>query len=259
MKLSIIKFLVVLGILFFLAPLVLTSLSAGWRWPMLWPAEISWRSWEYLFSGQSQTGIAVFNSLLIACGVTIVNLGLAIPAAYGLIRFPLKGKLIVQIILFAPLVIPPFVSLMGIHFTFIRLGLTESLPGLILAHLTPTLPYMIWALLSSYRTVGPEWEEQARMLGANGLQRMIHVVIPFLLPGILAGSSLSILVSLSQYLITFLIGGGQVITLPILLFPFISGGDPALGAAYALLFIGMAFLALFILDCLLKWSYRRVN
>jgi len=259
MKFSFMKFLVIVGILLFLAPLVLTSLSAGWRWPMLWPEEFSWRSWEYLFSSQSQTGKAVFNSLLIACGVTLVNLVLAIPAAYALTRFPFKGKWMIQSILFAPLVIPPFVSLMGIHFTFIRLGLTESIIGLILAHLTPTLPYMIWALLGAYRTVGSEWEEQAQMLGANWLQRMIHVVIPFLLPGILAGSSLSILVSLSQYLITFLIGGGQVVTLPILLFPFISGGDPSLGAAYALLFIGMAFLALFILDCLLKWSYRRVS
>ncbi|WP_256204198.1 hypothetical protein [Planococcus faecalis] len=67
---------------------------------------------------------------------------------------------------------------------------------------------------------------------------------------------MSILISLSQYLITFIIGSGQVVTLPILLFPFISGGDPAVASAYSLLFAGVAILTLFGMDLALKRYYQ---
>lgn len=108
----------------------------------------------------------------------------------------------------------------------------------------------------SYNTLSIDWEDQARMLGAGPLSRFRHVVLPHLLPGIAAGASLSILISLSQYLITFIIGSGQVVTLPILLFPFISGGDPAIASAYSLLFAGIAILTLIGMDVVLKRYYQ---
>ncbi|EMF47881.1 binding-protein-dependent transport systems inner membrane component [Planococcus halocryophilus Or1] len=109
----------------------------------------------------------------------------------------------------------------------------------------------------SYQTLSVDWEDQARMLGAGPVSRFTLVVLPHLLPGIVAGASLSILISLSQYLITFIIGSGQVVTLSILLFPFISGGDPAIASAYSLLFAGMAIMTLFGLDVLLKKYYQQ--
>lgn len=121
----------------------------------------------------------------------------------------------------------------------------------------PTLPYMIRALVVSFSTLSLQWEEQARMLGAGPLQRFRHVVFPHLLPVIAAGASLSILISLSQYLITFLVGEGQVMTLPLILYPFISGGDPAVGAVYTLLFAGMAATALWGMNLLLKQYYGK--
>jgi ABC-type spermidine/putrescine transport system permease subunit II len=144
-----------------------------------------------------------------------------------------------------------------IRITFIRFGLTETITGVVLAHLSPSLPYMIRALMISFDTLGFEWEEQGRMLGAGRMRRFRHIVLPHILPGIIAGSGLSMLVSLSQYLITFLVGGGQIITIPILLFPFASGGDPAIAAAYTLVFAGLAAAALWGMDLCMRWYYKR--
>lgn len=207
-------------------------------------------------TGSSGTWRAIGISLLIAFIVTVVNVVLAVPAANALVRYRIKGKWLAEAILFAPIIIPPFVSVMGIHLTFLRLGLTETVLGVVLAHLSPTLPYMVRAVMTSYSTLSVDWEDQARMLGAGPFQRFYSVVLPHLLPGIAAGASLSILISLSQYLITFIIGSGQVVTLPILLFPFISGGDPAVASAYSILFAGMAILALLGMDLSLKRYYR---
>jgi putative spermidine/putrescine transport system permease protein len=238
-------------------PLLLSSVSSGWRWPEVIPHAFSFRAWSYVLSESAGTWPAVGNSLKIAFIVTIINILLAIPAANALARMKMKGKWLVETIIYAPIIIPPFVAVMGMHMTFIRLGLTGTVTGVVLAHIVPTLPYMVRALSISYRTLGFQWEEQARMLGAGGFQRFIHVVLPHILPGIIAGSSLSVLVSLSQYLITFLVGSGQVMTLPLLLFPFISGGDQAIGSAYTILFAMMAVVLLALMDGLLKKHYSK--
>lgn len=219
------------------------------------PHSFSLRAWEYVFSPISGTWNAAGNSLLISFIVTMINLILAIPAANALARMKLKGKWLIEGIIYAPIIIPPFIAVMGMHMTFLRLGLTETKSGVVLAHIIPTLPYMVRALVISYSTLGLQWEDQARILGAGRFQRFWHVVLPHLLPGIIAGCSLSVLISLSQYLITFLVGGGQIMTLPLIMFPFISGGDPAIGSAYTLLFAGMAILALLMMDLLLKRYY----
>lgn len=236
-------------------PLILTSLSFGWRWPDVVPQAWSLRAWEYVVN-DGRTWQAVGISLWIALIVTAINIVLAVPAANALMRYPVRGRWLFEAIIFAPIIIPPFISVMGIHLTFLRLGLTETVLGVVLAHIAPTLPYMFRAVMISYQTLSTDWEDQARMLGAGAMSRFFHVVLPHLLPGILAGASLSVLISLSQYLITFIIGAGQVVTLPILLFPFISGGDPGIASAYSLLYAVIAILALIIMDAALKRYYQ---
>lgn len=249
--------LIVLFTLIPFVPLVLSSVSSGWSWPNVIPDSFSFRAWSYVASESAGTWAAVSTSLVIAIIVTIINVLLAVPAANALARMKLKGKWLLEAIIYAPIIIPPFVAVMGMHVTFIRLGLTGTITGVVLAHIVPTLPYMVRALSVSYRTLGFQWEEQARMLGAGTVQRFVHVVLPHLLPGIIAGSSLSILISLSQYLITFLVGSGQVMTLPLLLFPFISGGDQAIGSAYTILFAMMAIVLLAVMDGVLKQHYSQ--
>jgi putative spermidine/putrescine transport system permease protein len=236
-------------------PLVLTSVSFGWQWPNVLPDSFSFRAWEYVLGGTA-TWWAVAVSLWIALVVTAINILLAVPAANAFSRYPIRGRWLFEAIIFAPIVIPPFVAVIGIHLTFLRLGLTETIVGVVLAHIAPTLPYMVRAVMISYQTLSTDWENQARMLGAGPMSRFYYVVLPHLLPGIAAGASLSILISLSQYLITFIIGSGQVVTLPILLFPFISGGDPAIAAAYSLLYAAIAIGALIGMDMALKKYYQ---
>ncbi|MDE0583416.1 ABC transporter permease subunit [Planococcus sp. A6] len=236
-------------------PLLLSSLSFGWRWPDVLPESWSFRAWEYVIN-DGRTWQAVGISLWIALIVTAVNILLAIPAANALVRYSVRGRWLFEAIIFAPIIIPPFISVMGIHLTFLRFGLTETVVGVVLAHIAPTLPYMFRAVMISYQTLSVDWEDQARMLGARALPRFFHVVLPHLLPGIMAGASLSVLISLSQYLITFIIGAGQVVTLPILLFPFVSGGDPGIASAYSLLYAALAIAALVGMDAALKRYYQ---
>jgi putative spermidine/putrescine transport system permease protein len=253
----VITILLLISIILPFIPLILSSVSSGWRWPDVLPVTFSLRAWNYLFSESAGTWRAIGTSLWIAILVTLINLFLALPAANALARMEFKGRELFKGLLMAPIIIPPFISVMGMHITLIQMGLTETAAGVTLAHIIPSLPYMIRALMVSFQTLGFQWEEQAKMLGAGWIQRFQYVVFPHILPGVVAGASLSILISLSQYLITFLVGGGQVMTLPLLLFPFISGGDPMIGSAYALLFAGIAVCLLWVMDIGLRQYYGK--
>jgi putative spermidine/putrescine transport system permease protein len=246
--------IIFLGILPIISLFIL-SFSAGWKWPEIIPHSFSFRAWKYILSNRA-TIKAIGTSFQIALIVMIINLIIAVPAGDALGRYDFRGKNIIEMILLLPIIVPPIVVMMGMHRSFIILNLTESIFGTVLAHIIPTLPYMIRAMTISFRNLGFSWEEQAKMLGAGRINRFFYVNFYFLLPGIIAGSSLTILISLSQYIITILIGGGNIVTLPILMFPYINGGDQAIGAAYSILFALTALLSLWIMDSFLKKYYE---
>lgn len=232
------------------------SISAGWPWPRIFPEELSLRTWKYILGPSSGTWGSILVSLQIALITTVLNALIAIPAGDALGRYDFPLKRFLEGILMLPVLVPPIVILMGLHRTFLVFGLTERITGVVLAHMLPTLPYMIRATSISFSRLGFEWEEQARILGAGRLARFRHVVFPFILPGLVVGSTLTILISLSQYIITLLIGGGQVITLTMRMFPYVNGGDQATGAAYSLLFALVALVLLVIMDISMNRIYR---
>lgn len=235
--------------------LIFLSLGRGWMWPHLFPGPISLSSWKYVINPAAGSLPALKTSLQIAITVTLINLILAIPAAKSLAHYHFPGRKACGLILLLPALIPPWAVITGIHKTFIHLNLTDTMTGVILAHLLPTLPYMIRALTISFANIEYSLEEQAYLLGGNKSQTFFYITLPLLLPGIAAGSILSVLISLSEYLTTLIIGGGRILTLTLVMFPFVNGGNPSTGAAYSLLFALMALITLFSLDAFINRYY----
>ena len=66
--------------------------------------------------------------------------------------------------------VPATVFAMGIQITFIRMGLNNTVAGVILAHLIYSLPYAVRLIMDGTRAVGIALEEQARVLGAGPFQ-----------------------------------------------------------------------------------------
>jgi len=230
------------------------SFSNGWVWPDIIPQKLSIKGWQYVLLNSNSVD-AIFMSLKIALIVVIINLIVAIPAADAIARYDFKYKNTIEFFLIMPIVIPPIISTMGIHKTFIKMNLTESIWGVVLVHIIPTLPYMIRAIKISFENFGFEWEQQCQMLGASKLNTFINVKMYFLLPGIIAGSSLTVLISFSQYITTILIGGGQIQTLSTNMVPYINSGEKTIGCVYAIIFAFICLLALGIMEYYLKRYY----
>jgi putative spermidine/putrescine transport system permease protein len=162
--------------------------------------------------------------------------------ALGLYRF--RGKGLVELLILAPVIVPGIAVALGLHSVFIQLGLTNTLAGVVLVHLVPTVPYMTLVMAGIFANYDPAYEQQARSLGASASQTFRHVTLPAILPGIIVGGLFAFLVSWSQYVLTLLIGGGRVITLPLLLFNYASAGRNDLTGAIGIIYILPGILAL---------------
>lgn len=246
-------------ILFPILVLVVWSFSQGWPADHLLPNQWGLRGWQYLFSPKSKMLSSLGLSTFISLVVTLMALILSIPAGKVLGIYEFKGKRLVEILVLAPLIIPTITVGMGIQIAFIRYGLTDTVLGVILVHLPVVLPYGIRIFASIYKTLGLKWEEQAQILKANSWQRFRYVTLPFLYPGIIAAGVLMFTVSFSQYFLTYLIGGGKVLTLPILLFPFVNSGDRVIAAGLGLVIIAASLAFMFIIESMLGDSEHESN
>ncbi|MBX7220265.1 MAG: ABC transporter permease subunit [Blastocatellia bacterium] len=232
--------------------LLLWSFARGWYWPALLPRSWSLRAWEYVFSSSSGVGTGLVTSLGIALIVTLVAVGMALPAARALAWHDFPGKSGVLLLLLLPVLSPPLAAAMGVHALFVRYGLTDSVAGVVLVHLIPTVPYTTLMLAGSFARFDPDYEAQARTLGASTFAVWRTVTLPFLAPGIAAAAVFAFLISWSQYLLTLLIGGGQVITLPVLLVAFQRSGDESVTAALTLVLVAPTILVFLVASRFLR-------
>ena len=225
-------------------PLLLWAFAGEWRFPDLLPSELSWRGVAYLVEPGGRILGATLTSFVIAGATAVASVAVGLPAgmALGGYEFRLKGLIVFFILL--PILVPPLASTMGVHLTFIRLGLADTVFGVFLVHLIPTVPYTAIVLTSVFAELTGELEEAARTLGASAWQAFVHVTLPQVVPGVAVAALFGFLISWSQYVLTLLIGGGTVVTLPMLLFSAASGNDPVITSALALVFALPAVAAL---------------
>lgn len=235
------------GLLAFLVapivPLFIWSISFRWFYPAILPTEYSGRAWaEVLNPNNDVVGVA-WNTALIALVVTLLSILFGVPAGRALGLYEFRGKRIVEWMILAPIIVPGLAVVLGIHVLFIRANLSNTLLGVILVHLVPTLPYMTLVMSGVFANYDTDFELQARSLGAGRLKTQWYVTLPAIFPGVVVGALFAFIISWSQYVLTLLIGGGQIQTLPLLLFSFVRS-DPAIAGALSVVFILPAVLVL---------------
>ncbi len=231
---------VILLIFLLLTPLIaffFNAFSFRWFYPQLFPNELSLRAWESIFSSNSKVSVALLNSTVLAVGVTFSSVVIGLPAARALGLYKFRGKRIVEFLIISPTIVPGIAVAMGLNINFIRWGLSGNILGVGLVHLVPVMPYVVLTLSGVFANYNPDYEQQARSLGAGALATFWYVTLPAIFPGIVVASLFAYLISWSQYILTFLIGAGQVITMPVLLFSTASGSNNALTAAMSLVFV----------------------
>ncbi|MBR0651325.1 carbohydrate ABC transporter permease [Roseomonas terrae] len=184
------------------------------RWPpTLWPENITFEAYrELLFGGSvaSAPGAGVApsayfltwfgNSIIVSVGSTIISITVATLAAYSLTRFRFWGQRAVPYIAILGYMVPSVIFVFPMFLTMVSLDLTDTLFSLILGYVCITLPFCLWLMWAFFRGVPIEIEEAALVDGASRLQVFRQIVLPVALPGIIAASIFSLIVSWNDYL-----------------------------------------------------------
>jgi putative spermidine/putrescine transport system permease protein len=153
-------------------------------------------------------------------GLTLaINLVVALPAAYAIVRYPFPGKRLLYSILTLPLYVPGAVigiSLVLVYnFTY---HLTTSVWGLVLAMAMGTIPLMLTPIVVALKDLPVAFEEAAECLGATRWQAFWRVVFPLIGPGVSAGLMLSFIIVFNEYLVTLFVHPPSVTTAPLRVF-----------------------------------------
>ena len=220
-----------------LIPLAIWSFARSWFFPDLLPSAWSTRAWDYALSDTSQVMDSLGVTIVISLGATALSVLAGVPAGRALGLYSFRGKQLVELMILAPTIVPGIAVVLGIHVIFITLGLTNTVAGVILVHLIPTLPYMVLVMAGIFSNFDPDIEDQARSLGASPLKTFWYITLPAIVPGVIVGALFAFLVSWSQYILTLLIGGGRVVTLPLLLFNFATSGRNDVTGAISMIYI----------------------
>ena len=200
-----------------LAPLVPVGF---WLFANRWPFQSAFPTiygWHGLQIFRQIGGIsALLSSLEISFCVALIVLPIAISAVFYLGRDRSRPHPIVEILLFSPVFIPPFALVMGVSVASIILRIPEFL-ATVLTLATLALPYSVYVLRAAYRNYDSRWDDTGRVLGLNSLRMMIRVRLPILIKPISAAGLMALLVGWGDYIVTVIVGGSRVNSLPILL------------------------------------------
>jgi len=220
-----------------LVPLAIWSFAKGWFYPSLLPKIWTLQAWEYAMSDTSGVLDSLWLTIGISLAATVLSILVGVPAGRALGMYQFRGKSFIELLILAPMIVPGIAVALGIHSVFISMGLTNTVSGVILVHLIPTLPYMVLVMAGIFSNYDAAFEDQARTLGASPLKTFWYVTLPAIMPGIIVGGLFAFLVSWSQYILTLLIGGGRVVTLPLLLFNFAASGRNDITGAIGMIYI----------------------
>lgn len=226
--------LLLLGLLLPFLPLLLWSVAERFPYPALLPTSLSARPLRLLADPSSNVLEGLTNSTLIALSVAVLAAGVGLCAgrALGLHRF--RGKRVVQFLLLAPVIVPGLAVTLGIQVFFIRFDLANTLRGVVLVHLLAAVPYVSLVMSSVFANLDVRLEEQARTLGAGPVQVFLRVTLPAVAPGLAVAGGFAFLLSWGEFVLTLLVGGGSVKTLPLLLYAYLGSTDVPVAAALGL-------------------------
>ena len=170
---------------------------------------------------------AMKNSLIVAGVVSLLSIFIAYPTAYTLARTKFRGKRFLSKSVLFTYMLPTSVLYIPLYILVSRLGLTNSLWGLILIYPTFTLPYVAWILIPHIASIPMGLEEAAKVDGCSQFRIMYQIVFPLALPGIISTTIFAFAMCWGEYLYALVnLTSSNVQTIPLVISGLIFGDMP---------------------------------
>jgi arabinogalactan oligomer/maltooligosaccharide transport system permease protein len=187
------------------------------------PKDLTLDHFADLFGARGGHGELLFlrqaaNSLLIALATTVVGVALSCTAAYALSRLTFPGRRTGLAMFLVVQMFPATLLLMPLYVVLDRLGLLNSVTGLVLVYSTTAIPFCVWTLKGYFDTLPRELEEAARIDGASQWLIFRRIILPLARPGIAITALFSFMTAWNEFIMasTFMTDESRY-TLPVLI------------------------------------------
>ena len=182
------------------------------------------------------------NSLIVAGATTLLSVFLGTTAAWLLHRYKFPAQQLIGLLIFIPMVMPEVLMGTSLLVLFVSLGIPLGFGTLIVAHTTFCFPFVLVGVQARLQGLDPSLEEAAQDLGATPVKAFWLVIVPYLMPAIVAGALMAFTLSFDEYIVTVFTSGAESQTLPLKVYGMVRVGlNPQLNAL-STLFIGITAL-----------------
>lgn len=194
--------------------------------------------WYSKLMHDDNTLTALKNSLIVAISSSLISAVVGTLGAVGLYRHEFKGKGIINLLLYVPVIIPEIIMGVSLLACFSALNVKLGTATLILAHTTFCIPFVLINVNARLAGFDHNIEEAALDLGAGKFKVFSTVTLPLIFPGVLAGTMLAFALSMDDVIINFFVSGPESTTLPIRIFSMIRFGlSPEINALCAAMLV----------------------
>lgn len=231
------------------------------RTEIITPQPIYWPTWSldawHLLVSDWPIAQYLRNSVLAVAGSVVIDLVLAIPAAYALARYEFRGRENIGFYILSTRMMAPAIVAVPIFFLFKTMGLLDTIWALMLVYAAINLSLVTWIIRSYMLDVPKELEDAAHTDGAGDLTILWEIIIPACLPGIITAAVIATIFAINEFLFTLLIAStARAYTMSVALANFTGGSDGIIYNAIALVSF-IAFVPILILVILIQKHLSR--
>jgi len=200
--------------------------------PSLVPSSVTFTWYQEVFRTDALRWFA--NSFVVAVCTTAISLAVGTAAGYAVARFTFPGRRILLACLGISYLFPAILLLVPLYLVLAALGLVGGLAGIVIAHLTITVPLTTWLMKSFVEAVPKELEEAARVDGLGYLGGFLRITLPLLRTGLATTAMVAFILSWDEFLLASVIAQGDNVTAPVGMAGLVTSFDIRWGAIMAL-------------------------
>ena len=168
--------------------------------PFSWPSNLHWENFTNAWN-EAHIGDYFLNTVIVVFSALAIVMVLGAMSSYVLARYRFRGNKAIYVLMLAGNTFPIFLAVVPLFFTLKNLGLTNSVPGLIITYVAFALPFTVFFLYAFFKTLPYEIYEAAQIDGAGEWTTFFKVMLPMAKPGFASVAIFNFLGLWNQYLI----------------------------------------------------------
>jgi len=177
------------------------DISRGWEW---W--KDAWSNGQWLHAAK--------NSVIIGVSSTILATVLGTVAAMGLSRPEMPFRRAIMGLLISPMIVPLIITATGLFFFYSKTGLAHTYVGVIMAHATLGIPFVIITVTATMVGFDHSLSRAALNLGASPMTVFREITLPLILPGVISGALFAFVTSFDEVVVVLFVADFHQQTIP---------------------------------------------